>query len=479
MSGKHGNSTSSTSGKKGGVGKEFLCKIRYQNPLPSVPFPPKLLPIPPTYVNPNAGSYSQARLHHYVEYRHNTLEEATAYQAYVDADYGMSIDPCLLGVFDEDRRMAQQQNAPQDLDEKDKFLLNLPTIRKRTTDNANGVADNATGGGTSTGAQTPVGAAGGRGTAGLHRIASATKHVFDHSRDGQLQAIEKSFAFFDKYESGSSNAAPSSDLLKDLKHPTNSKVHAVEAVPLFPDEDLWANMYSVFSFDACPEPDYIADNTTEEERKKLGSDARKFLVFRPRTRPNGLGEDEQWVECFLPDSDDAAQEINRRLESSQPWQPTEDEQKEYQLGKNREYDVPVRPAPNRQDMYMLTYGKQDSNSNSAPVARYVPIKSRVMLKRRQKSKPGQGRRRHSGDNPRDPENVTSLRLQLRDFVEEEIQERAAANSKLQEMVKEEIIRADPDKDIDGDVDIEYGGNEPPNKRRRTPSYSSSAEDDDF
>ncbi|KAJ2814282.1 hypothetical protein FBU31_007348, partial [Coemansia sp. 'formosensis'] len=216
------------------VGKEFLCKVRYQNPLPEVPFPPKLLPIPPTYVDPNAGSYSQARLHHYVEYRHTTLEEATPYQMFVDADYGMPIDPCLLGAFDEERGAVGPM--PQVLDEKDNFLLNLPTAN---------TASNGVSGVNGSGPQTPASstppitsgvpetiAATGLGQhpgvrkAGMQRISSSLKRKFDHSLQGQLRAIDESFEYYAKY---SDRADGEQDLLRDLRHPTNSNLQAVEA----------------------------------------------------------------------------------------------------------------------------------------------------------------------------------------------------------------------------------------------------------
>ncbi|KAI7827370.1 Paf1-domain-containing protein [Kickxella alabastrina] len=364
--GRHsnGNSNSASGGGGGGnnnkkqVGKEFICKVRYHNPLPEVPFPPKLLPIPPTYVDPNAGSYSQARLHHYVEYRHTTLEEATPYPMYIPAAQGAA-KPAATAA-----------------------------------------------------ASVP----------GLSRTASgATKRTFDHSVEGQLRAIEESFQYFAKYDDQPDGQEA---LLRNLRHPTNPNVHAVEALPLYPDSSLWPNLYTVFTLDTCPEPEFMQDfsRMSAEERQQLGDLARESLLFRPRMRQNHLGEDEQWIESFLP-------------EDERPFE------------KSREYDMPVRPTALRQELYMLTFDREGDE----PQARYVPIKARVMLKRRRV--PLAVRQMEEQE---DPLRITSLDLQLRDFSEDEIQERAVAMNKLHEVIREEIVHTSGvarNEDTDENVDI--------------------------
>ncbi|KAJ2629563.1 hypothetical protein GGF44_004244, partial [Coemansia sp. RSA 1694] len=170
---------------------------------------------------------------------------------FVDADYGMPIDPCLLGAFDEERGAAGPR--PQELDERDMFLLNLPTAGKAI---AGTVGVNGSG---ASGAQTPTSealplngeapetATTGLGPqssikkAGLQRPASTPKRTFDHSLEGQLQAIDESFKYYAKY---GDHADGEQELLRDLRHATNSSLRAVEAIPIFPDEDLWANNYS-------------------------------------------------------------------------------------------------------------------------------------------------------------------------------------------------------------------------------------------
>ncbi|KAJ1726190.1 hypothetical protein LPJ61_005360, partial [Coemansia biformis] len=233
-------------------------------------------------------------------------------------------------------------------------------------------------------------------------------------------------------------------------HPTNSKLHAVEAVPLFPDTEIWPNMYTVFSLDVCPEPEYVGEMKPEPEageRRRLGDAARESLVFRPRVRQNNIGEDEQWIETFLPEDADTAAHLCSRLADATPASEG-DADVEYRLEKSREYDMPVRPATHRQDLYMLMVDTERGEGAGA-VARYVPIKSRVLLKRRQAPLPG--RQHEMAD---DPLRITSLDLQLREFSEEELQERAAAKDRLHDVVREEIVRVSAAHDDEGDEHVD-------------------------
>ncbi|KAJ1936646.1 hypothetical protein FBU59_004987, partial [Linderina macrospora] len=440
------------------IGKEFLCKVRYQNPLPVVPFPPKLLPIPPTYVDPNSGSYSQARLAHYVKYRHTTLEEATSYPMHIDADLGMPIDPCMLGTFDEDYKPGAQR--PQKLDAEDEFLLHLPTSTETPAAVPNAASTNAP-----------------NGPPAKPAVRVQEKRKFDHSREGQLQAIEDTFACYAKYadlEDGQEK------LLRDIKHPTNPKLTAVEAIPVFPDEHTWANTYTAFTLDTCPEPQHASKKRRPSldavERQRLGDEARKSIVFRPRERVNNFGEKEQWVESFLPEDSEMAVKIHERLIAGRQADE-QDAGVEYRFEKARDYDLPIRPESHRQDMYMITIddGK----------AVYVPIKSRAMLKRRQIPLTIQLEEERD-----DPAYVTHMELQLREMEEEELHGQQEAMNKLRKRIREEVVRnqgrsEDTDENVDiGDdlfddsQDVDSTRADAHRRHRRSASLSSSSSRED-
>ncbi|ORX70797.1 hypothetical protein DL89DRAFT_322198 [Linderina pennispora] len=452
--------SSASKQNKKSIGKEFLCKVRYQNPLPVVPFPPKLLPIPPTYVDANGGSYSQARLAHYVEYRHTTLEEATPYPMHIDADLGMPIDPCMLGTFDEDYRPGALQ--PQELDPRDEFLLNLPTTTEPAAPAPNTSSTSTSGGP----AARPV-------------VRVQEKRKFDHSLEGQLQAIEDTFACYAKYADLEDGQAR---LLRDMKHPTNSKLTAVEAIPVFPDEHTWVNNYTAFTLDTCPEPQYTSMKNCPDmdaaKRQKLGDEARQSIVFRLRDRTNNFGQSERWVESFLPEDSEMATKIHERLTDGRQA-GEQDSGVEYRFEKARDYDLPGLSEAHRQDMYMFTINNGE--------AVYVPIKSRAMLKRRQV--PLNVQLEEERD---DPLYVTHMGLQLREMKEEEIQDQQEAMNKLRKKIKEEIVHntgrteeTDENVDIGDDMfddsqDIDSAHEDSRRRHRRSASFSSSSSRvDDF
>lgn len=61
------------------LGAEFLCRVRYRNNLPPLPFAPKLIATPPLTAR-------------FVKYESTSLIEKTPYALAVDQDLGMPID---------------------------------------------------------------------------------------------------------------------------------------------------------------------------------------------------------------------------------------------------------------------------------------------------------------------------------------------------------------------------------------------------
>ncbi|KAJ2396081.1 hypothetical protein GGI05_001291 [Coemansia sp. RSA 2603] len=341
--------------------------------------------------------------------------------------------------------------------------------------------------GSASGTQTPTGSASTKPASGLHRsiVGNAHKRTFDHTVEGQLRAIEDSFNYFNKYDA---SADGQQELLAGLKHPTNSDLHAVEAIPLFPDERLWPTKYTVFSLDTRPEAQYVLQKQsdgelTAEEFVTEGNLARESLVFRLRWRENHLGEKDQWFETFLPDSSETARSIRHRLDGAEPF-AKEDSEIKYSFEKSLEFDVPVGPTSLRQDMYMITCDTEAGQT----VAKYVPVQTRFMLRRRRI--PPAVRQQEELD---DPSQASILYIQLRDFLKNEIKERSASMNRLHGIIKEEVIHASGearDEDSNENIDIDdqdddkdrlYLSDDDNNeevlsssrRRRRTPTYSSS------
>ncbi|KZT25259.1 hypothetical protein NEOLEDRAFT_1156439 [Neolentinus lepideus HHB14362 ss-1] len=210
---------------------DLLVRVRYSNPLPAPPCPPKLLDIPT-----NPMRYTKPEFI-------NAVADATSLPMIVDAECGMPLDlakwACLWeeGVDDSDLN-PDPKYRPQ-LDPEDQFLLGDPSATQMPTSSSMPSTPHA--------AHVPWL----RKTEYLSRegvskasLSQETKQLdapIDISRVAQIRDIEASFV--------SSNEAFD---LSQLRHPNKTHVTAVESYEIFPDADIWANAYDLFRFSERP-----------------------------------------------------------------------------------------------------------------------------------------------------------------------------------------------------------------------------------
>ncbi|KAI0047855.1 Paf1-domain-containing protein, partial [Auriscalpium vulgare] len=216
---------------------DLLVKVRYQNPLPAPPCPPKLLDIP---TNP-------------MRYARPEFIDAIANEALlpmiVDAECGMPLE---LGKWEALWEEGADDNAlnpdPKNLltlDPKDQALLVDPGSSSSSFSHGDF-------GRPASGASTPVPAHVPwlRKTEYISRDGSIPTHKpqdpcvtnsVDISRDAQLRSIDASFL-----------AANGQFDLADLRHPTKPGLRAVASYEVLPDADVWANAYDLFRFSERP-----------------------------------------------------------------------------------------------------------------------------------------------------------------------------------------------------------------------------------
>ncbi|KAF8518949.1 RNA polymerase II-associated [Hysterangium stoloniferum] len=219
---------------------DLLVRVRYNNPLPSPPFPPKLVKIP---TNPS-------------RYARPEFTAELAYEAplpmVIDAECGMPLD---LGKWE----CLWEENA-------DKSALNPSSLNKPELDPEDQflVSDNFAMPGQLSNGQlpgTPSMNSPGPSTAhvpwlrkteyisreGMHKSQSsqeakaANDVVIDVSRAAQIRDIEASFPPVDEPFD-----------LTSLKHPNKPGVTAVESYEILPDSEIWANAYDLFKFSERP-----------------------------------------------------------------------------------------------------------------------------------------------------------------------------------------------------------------------------------
>ncbi|KAL4398863.1 Cdc73/Paf1 complex protein [Malassezia pachydermatis] len=212
--------------------RDLIERVRYPNPLPELPYPPKLVRIPAPEPNYTTPVFSQR------------LAESLQLPVAVDADAGMPIDLAQmesLWIGEEAQRAAAATlETPLDwdlVDDEDAFLLSDDVAQ------APGTADRAI----------PVSGieaakAQAANVTWLRRTeylgaeqrkqktdAKAAGEALDTSRPAQIERIEQGFA--------SANTP-----LGSLQHPTKPGVHAVDAFELLPDPETWATHFQIVRF---------------------------------------------------------------------------------------------------------------------------------------------------------------------------------------------------------------------------------------
>ncbi|KAG8950175.1 hypothetical protein FRC03_012955 [Tulasnella sp. 419] len=206
---------------------DLLVKVRYTNPLPPPPFPPKLLNIPTDPKRYAKTEFTQQ------------LSNDTPLPMVVDAELGMPLD---LSHWDElwngstgDSALNPSYKDAPPTDPRDLFMLE-------------GFVGTSAGGSNS-GINVSwlrkteyISRDPGIRHGGPQEIKAPIDVPIDVSRASQLRSIEDSFP---------SSTEENIDL-STLRHPTKKDVTAVETFEVLPDSDLWANSYDIFRFAERP-----------------------------------------------------------------------------------------------------------------------------------------------------------------------------------------------------------------------------------
>ncbi|THU92733.1 RNA polymerase II-associated protein [Dendrothele bispora CBS 962.96] len=220
---------------------DLLVRVRYSNPLPAPPCPPKLLEIPT-----NPMRYARPEFL-------NAIANNAPLPMIVDADCGMPLD---LGKWEslwEENADGLALNPDIDnlpkLDPKDELLAFEPATAGIGP--TSGIFTNGHQSGTSTPTSLPVNVPWLRKTeytssresqrlAAIESKPMPLAHI-DVSRPAQIRDIETSFtANNDDFD------------LSALRHPNKPNVTAVESYEILPDDNIWANQYDLFRFSERP-----------------------------------------------------------------------------------------------------------------------------------------------------------------------------------------------------------------------------------
>ncbi|KAH7885866.1 RNA polymerase II-associated [Phlebopus sp. FC_14] len=248
---------------------DLLVRVRYSNPLPPPPCPPKLLEIPT-----NPMRYARPEFL-------NAIANDTPLPMIVDAECGMPLDlgrwECLWDEDADDSALNPDPDNLPPLDPKDRLLLGDSSASSAPY--TNGVTPISS---SASSTPLPVHVPWLRKTEYLSRegvqrspsMQEISKHLplhIDVSRPAQLRDIEASFAACND---------PPQFSLSTLRHPNKPGVTAVESYEVFPDVDIWANAYDLFRFSERP-----GERSMEDPRldcailRPMESDGDHFLAY--------------------------------------------------------------------------------------------------------------------------------------------------------------------------------------------------------
>jgi len=296
---------------------DLLVRVRYSNPLPAPPCPPKLLDVPTDPMR-----YARPEFL-------DDIAADTPLPMIVDGDLGMPLDlsrwECLWEENGDDSELnPDPENLPK-LDPKDQFLLtdpstsapytsngfissgstpstphvvpHVPWLRKTEYLSREGVTRNS-----------------------LSQDAKRNMDVpVDISRPAQIRDIEASFSVAENFD------------LSSLKHPNKPNVTAVDSYEIFPDAEIWANAYDLFRFSERP-----GERPTDVEDPRLDC-----AILRPME-----SDGDHFLAYYLTKEDDTAIEFKRARLARSPDAPEEEEATPFHFVRDYETVKVEQEVPN-------------------------------------------------------------------------------------------------------------------------------------
>ncbi|KAG8870610.1 hypothetical protein FRB97_009583 [Tulasnella sp. 331] len=333
---------------------DLLVRVRYSNPLPPPPYPPKLIDIP-----------TDPKRYARVELTQN-LSNETLLPMVVDAECGMPLDLCHFdSLWDGSTELSDlNPSTGPPIDPRDLFMLE-------------GVAGASS---AANGSQpTGVNVSWLRKTEYLSRDTAMTKHAssaadaardaaeipVDTSLPAQILAIEATFP-------------PAYDTATDLTalhHPMKPEITAVESYEFLPDSALWANTYDVFRFAERP-----------GERSQEATDPRLDCgILRPQE-----SDGEHFLSYYVTKTDEDAVEYKERRRLNNPI--LEDDKQTTAFYWTRDYETSkVEQDVANEFLLVLDNAYADINSNPTSAhdsrgAYYSIIQRKITLRKKRAQK---------------------------------------------------------------------------------------------
>ncbi|GAA5983448.1 hypothetical protein JCM11641_007852 [Rhodosporidiobolus odoratus] len=364
---------------------DLLVRVRYQNPLPPPPFPPRLLHVPTTPQR-------------YATYDFLTpLQSERQLPMILDGELGMALEfgkPGEAKGCDGEYWMGNREviaptvDAPPQLDDDDLFLLEDAEAPATTAPNEAMPGTPQRTGMTEVSKKVDVSWL--RRTEYLSSEAAAAKPL--QAMNGTPKRHQQDD--FDPYDREARAKAVAATFtaahvpLSEMRHPARPTITAVEAYDVLPDSDLWANEYDLMRFGEEP------GDKGANELPRLGADPRLPRgIFRDLTE--ALGTASARVAYYLPSDDATAVAYTQKRMHGEDTAEGE----EFEFRWIRDYEV-----TNTRDLtqeYVFTFDGGDDDAAQTPAEKaarpattkgrkkgvyYVPLGAVTQLRKRRTKK---------------------------------------------------------------------------------------------
>uniref|UniRef100_A0A1E1XAW8 RNA polymerase II-associated factor 1 homolog n=1 Tax=Amblyomma aureolatum TaxID=187763 RepID=A0A1E1XAW8_9ACAR len=314
--------------KPGERRSELVCRVKYCNTLPDIPFDPKFISYP---FDPNR----------FVSYKATSLERNYKHDLLTEHDLGVTIDlidpktyeidPTAVLHPDDEKLLEEDSLTPQDSKRSRHHNLVVPWLKKTEYIATEFSRYGQTGVNTET------------------KVGYNVKKLFKEEdlymdRESQINAINKTFEEAQKTVEG---------------HYSKPNVRPVEVLPLFPDSELWKYPFAQVMFDSDPAP-----ITQLEEMSQA--------MIRGVMDESG----EQFVAYFLPTEDTIKK---RKRDAEEGMEYMDDDEYEYRMAREYNWNVKNKASKGYEENYFFVF-REDG-------VYYNELETRVRLTKR-RLKPG-------------------------------------------------------------------------------------------
>lgn len=416
-----------------------MCRVKYGNSLPDIPFDPKFITYP----------FDQ---HRFVQYKATSLEKQHKHELLTEPDLGVTIDlinpdtyridPSILLDPADEKLLEEEIQAPSSSKRSQQHAKVVPWMRKTeyisTEFNRYGVSNEKV--------EVKI---------GVSVKQQFTEEEIYKDRDSQIAAIEKTFE----------------DAQKSIaQHYSKPRVMPVEVLPVFPDFKMWINPCAQVIFDSDPAP------------KDVSAPAGVDMMSQAMIRGMMDEEGNQFVAYFLP-NEDTMRKRKRDVEEDLEYMP--DELYDYKIAREYNWNVKNKASKGYEENYFFIFRDGDG-------VYYNELETRVRLSKRRAKVGAQSSTnavlvcKHRDMNEKELEAQEARKAQLENHEPEDEEEELDLEKDLQDSGEEREKASDSDnseseseredEERPADEDEEEEDEESSKRRERKSSGSESGED---